>query len=121
MIDVIHSHKELLVWQRSMQLVKEVYLLTEKLPKSELFGLTSQMRRSAVSIPSNIAEGRRRFHKKEFIQFLTIAYASGAELETQIEIVKSLPFGEKLDYTNSDSLLLETMKMLNKMISSLNS
>ncbi|HUD04037.1 MAG TPA: four helix bundle protein [Candidatus Paceibacterota bacterium] len=117
----INNHKDLIVWQRSIELVREIYLLTEQFPKSELFGLTSQMRRAAVSISSNIAEGRRRLHKAEFIQFLNIAYGSGAELETQIEIAKHLPFGEKLVYTRTDGLLLEVMKMLNKMISTLRS
>jgi four helix bundle protein len=79
------------------------------------------MRRSAISIPSNIAEGRRRGTKKDYRQFLIIAYGSGAELETQIEIAKRLPFGKNIDYDKVDSLLLEVMKMLNKMTSSLRS
>jgi len=113
------SYKDLIVWQRSMDLVVAVYKLTEKLPKSEIYGLTSQMSRAAVSIPSNIAEGRRRGSRKDYRQFLIIAYGSGAELETQIEIVKRLPFGAALDYHEVDSLLSETMKMLNKMIATL--
>jgi len=100
-----------------MDLVIAVYELTNQFPKSELYGLISQMRRCAVSIPSNIAEGRRRGSKKDFRQFLIIVYGSGAELETQIEIVKRLPFGKNLDYSIIDSLLNETMKMLNKMLS----
>ena len=115
------SHKDLIVWQRSMELVVAVYELTEKFPKSEIYGIISQMRRAAVSIPSNIAEGRRRGSKKDFRQFLIIAYGSGAELETQIEIAKRLSFCEKLDYNKVDSLLVEVMKMLNKMLSSLKS
>ena len=117
--DRINSYKDLIVWQKSMELVVEVYKLTEKYPKSELYGLTSQTRRSAVSIPSNIAEGCRRGSKKDYRQFLIIAYGSGAELETQIEIVKRLPFGKNLDFLKVDSLLSEVMKMLNKMISNL--
>jgi len=104
-----------------MELVVAVYELTEKFPKSEIYGIISQMRRAAVSIPSNIAEGRRRGSKKDFRQFLIIAYGSGAELETQIEIAKRLSFCEKLDYNKVDSLLVEVMKMLNKMLSSLKS
>lgn len=104
-----------------MGLVKAIYELTEKFPKSEIYGLMSQMRRCAVSIPSNIAEGRRRGSQKDYRQFLIIAYGSGAELETQIEIAKRLPFSENLDYTKVDQLLLETMKMLNKMLSILRS
>ncbi len=80
------SYRDLIVWQKSLVLVKLVYELTNRFPDSEKFGLVSQMRRSAVSIPSNIAEGRYRGTKKDYCQFLTIAFASGAELETQVEI-----------------------------------
>jgi four helix bundle protein len=116
----IHSYKELIVWQKSIELVVEVYLLTEKFPKEELYGLTSQMRRSSVSIPSNIAEGRMRGSKKDFVQFLRVAYSSGAELETQVIIAKRLPKTNKLDYMKVDSLLNEVMKMLHTMIKKLN-
>lgn len=116
---ILKSYKDLIVWQRAMELVIAVYDLTEKYPKSELYGLVSQMKRAAVSIPSNIAEGRRRGSKKEFRQFLIISYSSGSELETQIEITKRLSFGKNLDFFKADSLLLETMKMLNKMLSTL--
>jgi four helix bundle protein len=106
----------LIVWQRSVELVVVVYELTESYPKSELYGLTSQTRRSAVSIPSNIAEGRKRSSIKDFKHFLIVAYSSGAELETQIEIAKRLSFGQDLDFNKVDSLLNEVMRMLNKMI-----
>lgn len=109
------SYKELIVWQRAMELVVAVYKLTELFPKTEIYGLISQMRRCVVSIPSNIAEGRRRSTKKDYRQFLIIAYSSGAELETQIEIAKRLHFGKDLDYSKVDSLLDEVMRMLNKM------
>lgn len=112
----IHSYKDLVVWKRSMELVIEIYDLTDKFPKEELFGLTSQIRRAAVSIPSNIAEGRLRGHRKEYKQFLLTAYGSGAELETQIEISKNLPKTKNLNYSKADSLLLEVMKMLNSII-----
>lgn len=112
----INSYRDLIVWQRSMELVVEIYDLTEKYPKAELFGLVSQMRRCAVSIPSNIAEGRRRYGKKEFRRFLVISYASGAELATQIEISKRLPFGKELDFEKTEIFLSEVMKMLNKMV-----
>jgi len=115
----INSYKDLIVWQKAVDLVVEIYKLTENFPKSEMYGITSQMRRSAVSMPSNIAEGRRRGSRKDFRQFLIISYGSGAELETQIEIVKKLPFGESVDFEKADSLLLEVMKMLNKMITNL--
>lgn len=104
-----------------MDLVVAIYELTEQYPKSEIYGLTSQTRRSTISIPSNIAEGRRRGSRKDYRQFLIFAYSSGAELETQIEIAKRLPFGKKLNYARVDSLLSEVMKMLNKMLSTLRS
>jgi len=117
----IHSYKDLVVWKKAMELVVRIYELTEKFPSSELYGLTSQMRRAAISIPSNIAEGRRRGSKKEFLRFLLNAYGSGAELETQLEIAKRLPKTKNLDYTKVCSLLEEIMKMLNRMIKMLNS
>ena len=116
----INTYKDLTVWQKSMDLVVSIYTLTEQFPKSEIYGLTSQMRRCAVSIPSNIAEGRRRGSRKDYRQFLLIAYASGAELETQVEITKRLLFGKVLNYTTVDSLLNEVMRMLNKMTNELN-
>ncbi len=117
---MIHSYKELIVWQKSMVLVIEVYKLTENFPREEIYGLTSQIRRAAESIPSNIAEGRLRGTRKDYAQFLRIAYGSGAELETQLEIAKRLPKTKALDYSEVDSLLLETMKMLNSMLRKLN-
>lgn len=95
-----------------MELVVKVYVLTEKYPNYELYGLISQSRRCSVSIPSNIAEGRRRGSDKEFYHFLSISFGSGAELETQIEIAKRLPFGKSLDFSKVESLLQEVMKML---------
>jgi four helix bundle protein len=117
---MIHSYKDLTVWQRSIELVVAVYELTEFFPREEVYGLTAQMRRSAVSIPSNIAEGRFRGTKKDYLQFLRISYASGAELETQIEIAKRLSKTQKHNFGKVDSLLLEVMKMLNTMIRSFN-
>lgn len=117
----IHSHKDLIVWQKAIDLVVLVHELTAHFPKTEMYGLSAQMQRNAVSIPSNIAEGRRRGTQKDFCHFLVIAYSSGAELETQIEIVKRLPFGKVLDYHKVDSLLSEVMRMLNAMTSKLKS
>ena len=117
---ILSSYKELHVWQRAMELVISVYKVTVNFPKEKIYGLTSQIRRSAISIPSNIAEGRMRGTRKDFVQFLRIAYASGAELETQIEISKQLPRTNMLDYSKVDSLLNEIMKMLNVMIRKLN-
>lgn len=116
---IIYSYKDLIVWQKSIDLVVAVYELTEQYPKSEIYGLMSQTRRSAISIPSNIAEGRRRGSRKDFRQFLIVAYGSGAELETQIEIAKRLAFGKSLNYTKVNNLLSEVMRMLNKIISTL--
>ena len=118
--NTIYSYRDLIVWQRAMELVVEVYGLTKLFPNSELYGMTSQMRRSAVSIPCNIAEGRRRGTRKDYKQFLIIAYGSGAELETQIEIAKRLNLTQNCDYKKIDSYILEVMKMLNSMINKLN-
>ena len=105
------SFKELLVWQKSRDLSVEIYRLTDNLPRSELYGLTNQMRRASVSISSNIAESYNRLHAQEKRQFIRIAYGSGSELESQLEIAKIL--FSKHDYLKSESLLLEIMKMLN--------
>ena len=115
----MQSYKDLIVWQKSIELVTELYRVTEKFPKTEVFGLTSQIRRAAVSIPSNIAEGYSRKHKPEYIQFLRIAFGSGAELETQMIIIKNLGFAKAESVVLASSLLDETMRMLNKMISTL--
>src|SRR3989338_1893756 len=101
----VASYRDLIVWQKSMRLVIAVYELTEDFPRSEIYGLTSQMRRAAVSIPSNIAEGRRKGSRKEFKQFLINAFGSGSELETQTEIAKLLPLSKNLNSKRIDSLL----------------
>lgn len=115
----VQSYKNLIVWQKSMELVVLVYGLTDQFPKEELYGMISQMRRAAISIPSNIAEGSRRGSRKDFRNFLLHAYSSGAELETQFDIAKRLPFGKDLDYSKAGSLLDEVMRILNKMTSNL--
>lgn len=95
----IKTHKDLDVWKESMNLAKEVYKLTESFPKEEIFGLISQMRRAAASIPGNVAEGAARNSDKEFIQFLHVSLGSLAELETQLLLSKELGFlkNEQLD------------------------
>ncbi len=108
----ILSYKELIVWQKNMELVITVYTCTEKFPKSEMFGLTSQMRRAAVSIPSTIAEGRNIGSRTECRRFITMAFGSGAELETQVEIAKKRSFGSPVDCKLMDKLLDEIMRML---------
>lgn len=111
----IESYRDLIVWQKAMELVVAVYELTAHFPKEEVYGMAMQMKRSAVSIPSNIAEGSRRGSRKDFRHFLITAYGSGAELETQVEIVKRLPFGKNFDYGAVESKLDEVMRMLNRM------
>ncbi len=118
---MLNSYKDLIVWQKSISLVTEIYRITSKFPKSEIYGITNQMRRSAISIPSNIAEGYTRKHKQEYHQFIRIAFGSGAELETQILISKELKMLPEIEFKKSDELLLEIMKMLNKMVASLSS
>jgi len=113
------SYRDLIVWQRSIELVTEVYVLTSLFPKNEQFGMVSQMRRAAVSIPANIAEGYARKHRKEYVQFVRIAYGSGAELETFFVIIDNLRFIKHSQTEKARALLDETMRMLNKFSSSL--
>lgn len=108
-------YKELIVWQKSIDLVVEIYKLTKNFPKEELFVLTAQMKRCSISIASNIAEGSKRGTKKDYRHFLLTALGSGAELETQIIIAKKLSFGNLPEYKRVDSLLDEVMRMLTKM------
>lgn len=113
----METYKDLIVWQRSVDLTTSIYELTAGFPLEERYGLASQMQRAAVSIPSNIAEGKLRGGQKEWVRFLRIAFGSGGELETQIEIAKRLPKLSHLQYKQSDILLEEVMRMLNVMLS----
>lgn len=113
----IESYKQLLVWQRAIELVIEVYQITKALPKSELYSLVTQIRRSAISIPSNIAEGYKRRNLGDYIRFLCIADASAAELETQLLITKLLYPAP--DLSKADLLLSEVQKMLTVVIQKL--
>lgn len=113
----LKSYKELIVWQKSVQLVKEIFVLTDKFPKSEIYGIISQMRRAAVAIPSNIAEGYGRRSYKEYTQFFSIAYGSALELETQLIISKGLQLASDKDFSSSEQFLEEVLKMLNSMLS----
>lgn len=117
----INSYKDLVVWQKAMDLVVLVYELTELFPGKETYNLISQMRRAAVSIPSNIAEGRSRNTRKDFCRFLTDAFASASELETQIEISKRLNLCNSKDCEKLDMLLLEVIKILKVIIGKLRS
>ena len=113
----LKSYKELIVWQKAIELVIVVYELTGKFPKSELYGIVSQMRRAAVSIPSLIAEGYGRKSPKEYQQFYAIAYGSCLELETQVILSKKLYFTEIDNFVRVDLLLQEVSRMLNSMTS----
>src|SRR3989344_4384820 len=117
----LQSHKELLVWQKSMELVENIYKITQLFPREELYGLTSQIRRAAVAIPTNITEGYQRNHKKEYIQFLYIAKSSASELETLLNISERLNLTLSTEFTNAKSLLTEILKMLTALISKLKS
>ena len=114
----LKTYKELIVWQKAILLVNEVYKFTKTFPEDEKFGLVSQMRRSSVSIPSNIAEGWGRMSKKNYIQFLRTARGSLFELETQIIISVDLNFNSNNE--KIESLIVEISKMLNALIRSLN-
>lgn len=107
----IQSYKDLIIWQRGMELVLSIYQLTADFPKTELFGLTSQMRRSAVSVVSNIAEGYARRTDGEFLRFLLISRGSAAELETQLLVAKNLKLAKPENFTKSEALLTEVLKM----------
>lgn len=113
----ISSYKDLVVWQKSVTLTKEVYHATNLLPREEMYGLTSQMRRSAVSVPSDIAEGYQRRGRTEFVQFLSIAKGSLAELQTQVLISKDIYKTVKFD--TIELLIEEVQKMLFVMTSKL--
>ena len=112
------SYKELNVWQKSVELVIEVYRLCKCLPKEETYVLSDQMRRAAISIPSNIAEGQARNSDKDFVRFLYIAQGSRAELETQFEICKKLNYVSKDELLIAENYLTEIGKMLRNLIKS---
>lgn len=107
----MHNFKELKIWQNSKNLVIDIYGSTANFPKEEMFGLTNQIRRSAVSIPSNIAEGCGRSTDKDLIRFLDIANGSSFELETQLIIAKELNFLAEKDFQYLDERLTEIQKM----------
>ena len=115
----IKSHKDLIVWQKSVELSLKIYRLTDDFPQREIYGLSSQIRRAVVSIPSNIAEGKGRHTRKDFLHFLHIAYGSAAELETQLFIAKQLTFCDSTKYEDTNALLTEVSKMLRAMIEKL--
>lgn len=115
----IGSYKDLIVWQKSIVLVKQVNALTSKFPSDEKFGIVSQMRRAAVSIPSNIAEGQARRTTGDYIRFVSNAEGSLAELETQLIISIEIGFCDKTSADGCFALMTEVRKMLNPLRRSL--
>ena len=115
----IRDYKDLVVWQKGMQLAKEVYQLTQSFPAEEKFGLVSQMRRAVVSVPSNVAEGQARNTTGEFVQFVSHAEGSLAELDTQIRLSFELGFCRELAVKSIQELIIEEQKMLKSLRRSL--
>ncbi|MDY0931883.1 four helix bundle protein [Chryseobacterium sp. CFBP8996] len=113
------NFKELLVWQKSINFVTEIYELTNDFPKNEMYGLTSQIRRASISIPSNIAEGNSRRSVADYLQFLKIERGSCAEVETQLIIAQNLKFLSEEHYLKLNRDIIEISKMLNGLINSL--
>lgn len=116
---MLRSFRELTVWQKSMQLATVIYRLTQGFPREELYGLASQLRRAAVSVPSNIAEGQGRSGVGEYRHFLWIARGSNYELQTQLEIAKNLKMGDAKLLEESESLSQEIGKMLYSLLEKL--
>ncbi len=115
MTDKIKDFRDLDIWKKGIEIVKDIYNIVEKFPKQEFYGLVSQIQRSAVSIPSNVTEGFNRFHNKEYKQFLYIALGSCAELETQVEVAS------ELRYINDENKkgILEKIKHESRMLTNL--
>jgi four helix bundle protein len=113
------AFRDLQVWQRAIQLTVVIYRLTQGFPREEVYGLSSQIRRSAVSIPSNIAEGQGRLSVGEFRQFLGISRGSNHELQTQLEIARSLEFGDSALINQAESLSQEVGKRIYALLESL--
>lgn len=116
---MIKTYKDLIVWQKGIEIVSMIYRFTADFPKEEIYGLISQMRRAAVSISSNIAEGRHRSTIKDFLQFIRIASGSLAELETQLIVSANLGLGDVKQRGMLFLLIDEEKRMLNSMIKKL--
>ena len=119
MREMVENYRDLVVWQRAMQQAVEVYRAVKKLPREELYALSDQMRRAAVSVPSNIAEGHSRNSRKEYVQFLSVAKGSNAELQTQCFLCESLGYLPETDLRLILDLSEEIGKMLNTLIKKL--
>jgi four helix bundle protein len=115
----VKNYRELIAWQKAMDLVEGVYQVTLKFPRHEMYGLSSQLRRAAVSVPSNIAEGQGRRYTKEFIRFLGIAYGSLQEVETQVILAHRLGYMEEAQETQLLEQCTEVAKLINGLTSAL--
>ncbi len=115
----MQNHKDLVVWKKSMELVTDIYKVTRDYPQDELFGIVSQMRRAAVSIPSNISEGYGRLYGKETVKFLSNALGSASELETQIMISRNLGFASEDKLNILQDQISEIIRMLSALIKTL--
>jgi four helix bundle protein len=115
----MNSYRDLIVWQKSMNVVTLVYKLVKQFPDDEKFGLVSQIKRSSVSVPSNIAEGYGRNYTKDYIRFLNIARGSLYEMQTQLQVALNLGFIVEEDLNKINALSLEVEKMLNSLINKL--
>jgi len=116
---VVQSYRDLIAWQKGMELAREIYRISRDFPKDEIFGLVSQMRRAAVSIPSNIAEGHQKLSRKEYQYFLGNARASLAEIETQVLIAKDLDYLREIEMNPILNLSAELGRVLNGLINSI--
>lgn len=116
---MIQSYRDLVAWQKAMDLVTEIYRISQKFPKEEIFGLVSQMRRAAVAVPSNFAEGYGKSSRKEYIYFLTNARASLLELETQVIIAQNLTYLNEPIANHLLTLTAEVGRIINGLLSSL--
>ncbi|HGY55478.1 MAG TPA: four helix bundle protein [Caldithrix abyssi] len=110
------TYRDLLIWQKSMALVSEVYKLTKSFPNEEMFGLSAQLRKASVSVPSNIAEGYGRNSTKDYVRFLHIAIGSLYEIQTQIEIAFELKYLPSEDFTRLDKLMKEIERMISSLL-----
>ncbi len=117
---MVHNFRELIVWKKSIELSNRVYQLTKTFPSNELYALTSQMQRAAVSIAANIAEGAGRVTDKDFAHFLSIALGSAYELETELVLAQNFGYVDELVCSEMSSLIVEVQKMLCNLINKIN-
>jgi four helix bundle protein len=115
------NYKELHIWQKGIEIIKQVYLLTKQFPDTEKFGITSQITRAAVSIPANIAEGSSRNSDKDYARFLQLALGSAFEVQTYLVIAKELNWVKSEDINAVEALIEEEIKMIHRFINTLNS